>query len=142
MAEQNPSNTSEELEATLKFFDSIPTSMAEQNPSNTSEELEATLKFFDSCPPGMRFYPTDSELILHYLQPKINGFSLHKNMIIHRVNIYRHNPDSLTGTYVHSWLNVYMHPQSSFMFSNFDSEFCVANYENLIVFNLLLIVAL
>ncbi|KAK6937158.1 NAC domain [Dillenia turbinata] len=50
---------------------------------------------FDSIPVGYRFCPTSKELIIDYLQKKINGEPLPPNKII-EVNIYDYHPQVLT----------------------------------------------
>lgn len=52
--------------------------------------------FLETLPPGYRFCPTEEELVLNYLLPKINNISP-KPHPIHDVDLYRHNPDYLAG---------------------------------------------
>ncbi|KAL3501317.1 hypothetical protein ACH5RR_035766 [Cinchona calisaya] len=54
--------------------------------------------YFESFPPGYRFDPYDSELILHYLKKKILNEQLPRNQI-REVNLYKHNPDEISGRY-------------------------------------------
>ncbi|KAI9196404.1 hypothetical protein LWI28_023625 [Acer negundo] len=42
-------------------------------------------------PPGFRFHPSDEELIVHYLQNKVNSRSIPAT-IIAEVDLYKHNP--------------------------------------------------
>ncbi|KAK6937162.1 NAC domain [Dillenia turbinata] len=53
---------------------------------------------FKSIPVGYRFCPTSNELIIHYLQKKINGEPLPPNKII-EVNVYDYHPQVLTVLY-------------------------------------------
>ncbi|KAH7837449.1 hypothetical protein Vadar_014025 [Vaccinium darrowii] len=49
-------------------------------------------------PPGYRFCPYDGELIVYYLQKKVNNEVLPHDRIM-EVNLYDHNPAYLTGQY-------------------------------------------
>ncbi|CAI9106309.1 OLC1v1005438C1 [Oldenlandia corymbosa var. corymbosa] len=55
-------------------------------------------EFFDSLPPGYRFHPTDSDLIVHYLQKKINKERLPRHQIRH-INLYRNSPEVISAMY-------------------------------------------
>ena len=48
--------------------------------------------------PGFRFHPTEEELLNFYLRNMIYGKKL-RNDIIGFLNIYRHDPRDLPGTY-------------------------------------------
>ncbi|XP_058199305.1 NAC domain-containing protein 2-like isoform X2 [Rhododendron vialii] len=50
----------------------------------------------EEFPPGYRFCPFDGELIVHYLQKKVNNESMPYNRI-QNVNLYMHNPEYLAG---------------------------------------------
>jgi hypothetical protein len=50
--------------------------------------------------PGFRFHPTEEELLDFYLDRMVHGKKLHFD-IIGTLNIYRHDPWDLPGTYVH-----------------------------------------
>ncbi|KAM0052599.1 putative transcription factor NAM family [Helianthus debilis subsp. tardiflorus] len=54
--------------------------------------------YLDNLPPGYRFCPTDSELILYYLKPKIET-GKHPECRIYAVNLYNHSPEELTNQY-------------------------------------------
>ncbi|KAF5823224.1 putative transcription factor NAM family [Helianthus annuus] len=54
--------------------------------------------YLDNLPPGYRFCPTDSELILYYLKPKIETGE-HPECRIYAVNLYNHSPEELTNQY-------------------------------------------
>lgn len=56
----------------------------------------AAQSYFDMLPPGYRFKPTDEELIVRYLQKKINNERLPLNQI-NEYNIYLKNPQKLAG---------------------------------------------
>ncbi|PWA81143.1 NAC domain-containing protein [Artemisia annua] len=53
--------------------------------------------YADSLEPGYRFCPTDVELIVYYLKPKIDTGRRHPNFRYYEVNIYDYGPDELTG---------------------------------------------
>ncbi|XP_058199304.1 NAC domain-containing protein 2-like isoform X1 [Rhododendron vialii] len=52
----------------------------------------------EEFPPGYRFCPFDGELIVHYLQKKVNNESMPYNRI-QNVNLYMHNPEYLADQY-------------------------------------------
>ncbi|KAM0054336.1 putative transcription factor NAM family [Helianthus debilis subsp. tardiflorus] len=54
--------------------------------------------YVDNLLPGYRFCPTDSELILYYLKPKIQTGERPKCRI-YEVNLYSHSPEELTNQY-------------------------------------------
>lgn len=47
--------------------------------------------------PGFRFKPFDDELIVHYLRRKVRKQPLPHNNLIRDVELYKHNPENLTG---------------------------------------------
>lgn len=49
-------------------------------------------------PPGFRFYPSDEELIVHYLQNKVTSRPLPATLIA-EVDLYKYNPWELPGIY-------------------------------------------
>lgn len=49
--------------------------------------------------PGFRFHPTEEELLDFYLRSRVEGKKLELE-IITTVNLYRHDPWELPGTYV------------------------------------------
>ncbi|KAJ3678242.1 hypothetical protein LUZ60_002045 [Juncus effusus] len=51
-----------------------------------------------SLPPGFRFDPTDQELLVHYLKPKILSFPLPAD-IIPEIELRKYDPWDLPGTY-------------------------------------------
>ncbi|PWA86032.1 NAC domain-containing protein [Artemisia annua] len=53
--------------------------------------------YADSLEPGYRFCPTDVELIVNYLKPKIDTGRRHPNCRYYEVNIYDYDPDELTA---------------------------------------------
>ncbi|TYJ16378.1 hypothetical protein E1A91_A10G248300v1 [Gossypium mustelinum] len=53
-------------------------------------------EYFRSLPPGYRFKPRDEELVNYYLRLKISGLPLPPNRI-REVNLYRHDPETLTA---------------------------------------------
>ncbi|XP_073113571.1 NAC transcription factor 32-like [Elaeis guineensis] len=50
-----------------------------------------------SIPPGFRFIPTDDELLLFYLVPKLMGQSLPCGIVTEN-EVYKHHPQELLGT--------------------------------------------
>jgi hypothetical protein len=60
---------------------------------NNQEEHD----YADTLEPGYRFCPTDPELIVYYLKPKIETGKRHPNCRYYEVNIYDCSPDELTG---------------------------------------------
>lgn len=54
-------------------------------------------EFLDSFPPGIRFIPTDEELVCHYLINKVLNKPMSPNRI-YEVDIYNYNPEQLAGT--------------------------------------------
>ncbi|KAJ0793601.1 putative transcription factor NAM family [Helianthus annuus] len=54
--------------------------------------------YVDNLLPSYRFCPTDSELILYYLKPKIETGE-HPKCRIYEVNLYSHSPEELTNQY-------------------------------------------
>lgn len=46
---------------------------------------------FLDLPPGFRFYPSDEELIVHYLQKKVNFCSVFPS-VIGEIELYKFNP--------------------------------------------------
>ena len=51
-------------------------------------------------PVGYRFHPTDEELVSHYLRLKMQGGKDFEVRAIGEVNIYKHEPWDLPGTYL------------------------------------------
>jgi No apical meristem (NAM) protein len=49
-----------------------------------------------NLPPGFRFHPTDEELVVHYLCPKVDGKTL-PVLIIAEVDLYKFDPWDLPG---------------------------------------------
>ncbi|OVA10785.1 NAC domain [Macleaya cordata] len=52
----------------------------------------------DSFPVGFKFYPTEDELLVHYLAKKTSNLPLPMN-IIKEVNLYDYNPEELIEMY-------------------------------------------
>lgn len=48
--------------------------------------------------PGFRFHPTDEELITYYLKRKVEGKPMRFD-VIREVNIYKHEPSDLAGSF-------------------------------------------
>ncbi|PHT42166.1 NAC domain-containing protein 2 [Capsicum baccatum] len=59
----------------------------------SAEEIESTINSF---PPGFRFYPTDAELVTHYLKRKLANLPLHLNKM-YELNIYKYNPEIIAA---------------------------------------------
>ena len=62
-------------------------------PYNNQEQHD----YADTLEPGYRFCPTDPELIVYYLKPKIETGKRHPNCRYYEANIYDCSPDELTG---------------------------------------------
>ncbi|KAL0418501.1 UNVERIFIED_CONTAM: NAC domain-containing protein 18 [Sesamum radiatum] len=86
-----------------------PSQDDKQNPPAAPEETPAEIapseKKLQTCcrgnyPPGFHFMPSDAELILEYLNKKIQNLPIPISEIC-EVNLYQHNPQDLTA----------MHPQ-------------------------------
>ncbi|KAL0370353.1 UNVERIFIED_CONTAM: NAC domain-containing protein 18 [Sesamum angustifolium] len=74
-------------------------------PEETPAEIAPSEKKLQTCcrgnyPPGFHFMPSDAELILEYLNKKIQNLPIPISEIC-EVNLYQHNPQDLTA----------MHPQ-------------------------------
>ncbi|CAI9283414.1 unnamed protein product [Lactuca saligna] len=48
-------------------------------------------------PIGYRFRPTDEEIIIHYLRPKVFSFPLPATAILHAHHLFLHHPSRLPG---------------------------------------------
>lgn len=48
--------------------------------------------------PGFRFHPTDEELITYYLKRKVQGKPMRFDAI-REVNVYKHEPSDLAGSF-------------------------------------------
>lgn len=48
-------------------------------------------------PPGVRFHPTDEELLLYYLKKKITNTPCLNLAIIAEIDIYKFDPEELPG---------------------------------------------
>ncbi|PIN03411.1 hypothetical protein CDL12_24065 [Handroanthus impetiginosus] len=64
-------------------------------PINVEEESDE--EYFNSIAPGFRFRPTDKELIVEYLMPRINNQELPRNLI-NIVKLYDFSPDDLAAS--------------------------------------------
>lgn len=69
-----------------------------------------------SLPPGFRFNPTDEELMVNYLCPKVAG-ETSSFILIGDVDLYKHDPWVLPGKI-----------SSSFLHSNFQCLRFILNY--------------
>jgi len=57
-----------------------------------------------NLPPGFHFYPTDEELVVHFLQRKANLLPCHPD-VIPDLELYPYDPWELHGTHIfHSLL--------------------------------------
>ncbi|PIN05938.1 hypothetical protein CDL12_21516 [Handroanthus impetiginosus] len=61
-------------------------------------ELNPATLLSRRCPPGVRFAPTDLELIYYYLMKKVNNQPLPFDEI-YDVNLYQYNPETLAENY-------------------------------------------
>ena len=62
---------------------------------NNEEEVEPD--YLSTLPLGYRFCPTDSEIIVNYLKPKIETGKKHTEWRLYDINFYDHHPDQLAG---------------------------------------------
>lgn len=60
-------------------------------------EVENKKKCLASLPPGVRFHPTDEELIVYYLKKKIFNNACVNLAIIAEIDIYKWDPEQLPG---------------------------------------------
>ena len=75
------------------------------NEETTPYQNQIVLDFVDHLPPGYRFYPTDSELIVDYLNVKIQSKENPRCCRpMHEVNIYCHKPEELAGQ-IHPYIH-------------------------------------
>ncbi|KAK1550173.1 hypothetical protein Q3G72_014843 [Acer saccharum] len=58
------------------------------------DQLEANGDESSIYPPGYRFQPSDEELVVYYLEPKVLGQNVPPNVIL-EVELYKFNPDKL-----------------------------------------------
>ncbi|KAI3715832.1 hypothetical protein L6452_22820 [Arctium lappa] len=65
-------------------------------PYNSNQLAEGD--YADKLHPGYKFLPSDSDLIVHYLKPKIET-GTHPPCRLHEVNLYDHHPQQLAETY-------------------------------------------
>lgn len=56
-----------------------------------------------NLPPGFRFYPTDEELVVHFLQRKAALLPCHPD-VIPDLELYPYNPWELEGTSIDKYL--------------------------------------
>lgn len=97
----NNANMSKDNIISVNHINELPVSAVFSNKNSngdqikSAEEIEALMKSF---PPGFRFYPTDNELITHYLEKKIANLPLEPNKI-YEMNVYKYNPETIAGMY-------------------------------------------
>ncbi|GJS95222.1 NAC domain-containing protein [Tanacetum coccineum] len=75
----------------------------ELNEDNFSYNYEEVLEldYADSLNPGYRFCPTDSEIIVYYLQPKIETGEQHPKCRYYIADFYGDTPDNLAAKHRH-----------------------------------------
>ncbi|GKB00790.1 NAC domain-containing protein [Tanacetum coccineum] len=75
----------------------------ESNEDNFSYNYEEVLEldYADSLNPGYRFCPTDSEIIVYYLQPKIETGEQHPKCRYYIADFYGDTPDNLAANHRH-----------------------------------------
>ncbi|PWA50490.1 NAC domain-containing protein [Artemisia annua] len=71
--------------------------MAKNNQQIVSHNNQQQPDYADLLEPGYRFCPTDPELIVYYLKPKIETGKRHPNCRYYEVNIYDYSHDELTA---------------------------------------------
>jgi len=67
-----------------------------------------------SLPPGFRFYPSDEELVCHYLYKKIANEEVLKGTLV-EIDLHICEPWQLPGTYIYSELLLHMYIFPSFI---------------------------
>lgn len=77
-------------------------------------------------PPGYRlhFYPTDDELVLHYLKKKIKGEKFYCKPVA-EVDVYKFAPWELPGTWEEPYMHAFVRMVSVFAFSVFLTKLCL-----------------
>ncbi|GAA0160163.1 hypothetical protein LIER_16780 [Lithospermum erythrorhizon] len=65
----------------------------------TTQIIHQPTSFNPPPPPGFRFYPSDQQLITHYLSSKNNHINLNGTNIIQELNIYNYDPFHLPDDY-------------------------------------------
>ncbi|KAK3221443.1 hypothetical protein Dsin_008468 [Dipteronia sinensis] len=65
---------------------------------NGGDQPEANGNESSHYPPGYRFQPTDEELVVSYLEPKVLDQDVPPNVIL-EVELYKFNPDNLAGLF-------------------------------------------
>ena len=96
-----------------------------------SECFEQTVArhYLSSFPPGYDFNPSDSTLVFSYLVPMINGEALPANMI-HWVNIYKYNPNQLTGMYIRCFFKIFLFLEFARIQEHLEKAFRIFNGHN------------
>lgn len=59
-----------------------------------------------NLPPGFRFFPTDEELVVHFLHRKASLLPCHPD-VIPDLDLYPYDPWDLPGIYIHISLSIY-----------------------------------
>ena len=64
-----------------------------------------------NLPPGFRFYPTDEDLVVHFLQRKAALLPCHPD-VIPDLDLYPYDPWELDGIYKYktNYLSTFLHP--------------------------------
>jgi len=85
--------------------------------------------YLSSFPPGYEFNPSDSTLVFHYLLPMIDGGTPSANMI-HRVNIYKYNPNQLAGMYIRCFFKIFLFLEFSLVQEHLEKACRIFNGHN------------
>lgn len=60
-----------------------------------------------NLPPGFRFFPTDEELVVHFLHRKASLLPCHPD-VIPDLDLYPYDPWDLPGIYTHIYISLYI----------------------------------
>lgn len=75
-------------------------------PSNSKMNMNENERFDGGpkLPIGYRFRPTDEELILHYLKPKLLSFPFPSSVIPHYLHLFHSHPSLFLGMLTHTYI--------------------------------------
>lgn len=81
-----------------------------------------------SLPPGFRFYPSDEELVLHYLLKKITNENVIKGTL-EEIDLHTCEPWQLPGIHLSIYLNIYIYLHTH-IYHHFRSISLILTYLN------------
>lgn len=78
-----------------------------------TRELVRSISLSMNLPPGFRFFPTDEELVVHFLHRKSSLLPCHPD-VIPDLDLYPYDPWDLPGIYIHTHISdlsihIYIH---------------------------------